>query len=498
MENSVLEDDCNSMEEDNDSLDSSPGQWMKQRRSSVLTGRGVTLKMLMDDHIVEPGNGCLSIDYLGQKFKADLLQSGQIRWDGTKHLFNSPSAWAIHVKKLINPDKKSGCGWASVKYQGKKLDLVKSIWYRKVGQKLSGLTPPLTPSSELNLSIEENGDNGNYSDSMEILESNGESNGMVDNGGAVDLRSEATKARSPTQEVDATEQKMDKEKKGETEAVKLQNDDKHNNENGTNEKPKIIKYSMLPKEKSKLPSTTQVKSVHFEKIGKIQPFTVSITTNCLMLMDFHCHLTTSEVVGYLAGKWNNQTQHMTVLQAFPCKCRLGDKENAALVETMIQRDIALRGLSLIGWYHSHPKCDVEPSVQDINCQMQYQLKLKGEGASYQPCLAMICGPYRDDSKSSKISAFWVMPSKEERSLDLGMPMAMKVSQQQDVFLTQDVLQEMKMLAEFYKDANDAIKFSDKWHSSTTYLHKFKGSLTDKLPKDNSDGRLLQYIESLII
>ncbi len=28
--------------------------------------------------------------------------------------FNSPSAWAIHCKKIVNPNKKSGCGWASV------------------------------------------------------------------------------------------------------------------------------------------------------------------------------------------------------------------------------------------------------------------------------------------------------------------------------------------------------------------------------------------------
>ena len=29
-------------------------------------------------------------------------------------MFNSPSAWAIHCKKMVNPFKKSGCGWASV------------------------------------------------------------------------------------------------------------------------------------------------------------------------------------------------------------------------------------------------------------------------------------------------------------------------------------------------------------------------------------------------
>ena len=35
-----------------------------RRKRSILTGRGVTLGMLLDDGIVEPGENCLSIDYL--------------------------------------------------------------------------------------------------------------------------------------------------------------------------------------------------------------------------------------------------------------------------------------------------------------------------------------------------------------------------------------------------------------------------------------------------
>lgn len=37
----------------------------------------------------------------------------------------------MHCKRIINPDKKSGCGWASVKYKGKKLDAYKATWLRK-------------------------------------------------------------------------------------------------------------------------------------------------------------------------------------------------------------------------------------------------------------------------------------------------------------------------------------------------------------------------------
>jgi proteasome lid subunit RPN8/RPN11 len=49
-----------------------------------------------------------------------------------------------------------------------------------------------------------------------------------------------------------------------------------------------------------------------------------------------------------------------------------------------------RGLSLVGWYHSHPECQADPSIKDIESQFEYQLCLKGMGSSYHPCIGVIC------------------------------------------------------------------------------------------------------------
>lgn len=67
----------------------------------------------------------------GKKFLGDLQPDGRIVWQETGQVFNSPSAWATHCKKLVNPAKKSGCGWASVKYKGQKLDKYKAAWLRR-------------------------------------------------------------------------------------------------------------------------------------------------------------------------------------------------------------------------------------------------------------------------------------------------------------------------------------------------------------------------------
>lgn len=51
----------------------------------------------------------------------------------------------------------------------------------------------------------------------------------------------------------------------------------------------------------------------------------------------------------------------------------------------------MRGLSLVGWYHSHPRGPALPSLQDIDSQMDHQLRLQGSNNGFQPCLGVICG-----------------------------------------------------------------------------------------------------------
>lgn len=100
-------------------------------RGAVLTRRGITLRVLLRDGLLEPGCGVLSIYYLGKKFVGDLGADGAITWQETGQVFGSPSAWATHCKRLVNPAKKSGCGWASVRYKGQRLDQYKAAWLRR-------------------------------------------------------------------------------------------------------------------------------------------------------------------------------------------------------------------------------------------------------------------------------------------------------------------------------------------------------------------------------
>uniref|UniRef100_A0A673H3D9 MPN domain-containing protein n=1 Tax=Sinocyclocheilus rhinocerous TaxID=307959 RepID=A0A673H3D9_9TELE len=378
-------------------------------RGSLLTRRGITLRVLLKDGLVEPGDGILSIHYLGKTFVGDLLNDGKIRWVETGQIFNSPSAWATHCKRLVNPAKKSGCGWASVRYRGQKLVQYKTTWLHKY-----------QPSADMvNISLVQRRD----------------------------------RERIP------------------------------------------VRYCTLGTRDAARDPHTLVELSAFSAINRFQPFNVAVSSNVLLLMDFHCHLTTSEVVGYLGGRWDTNTQLLTVLRAFPCRTRLADKDAAPAVEEEICQNLFMRGLSLVGWYHSHPRGPALPSLQDIDSQMDHQLRLQGSSNGFQPCLGIICGPYYHGNQgvASTITPFWVVPPPEQRPNDYGIPVAVEVTYVQDNFLTTDVLNEMMLLVEFYRSAPDLVQFSQMWSPNSSVLDKIKASLSGHAPKDQAYAQILEHV-----
>lgn len=162
-------------------------------------------------------------------------------------------------------------------------------------------------------------------------------------------------------------------------------------------------------------TNTMVECVPFASIGKIQPFLITLSTNSAFLMDFHCHLTKSEVSGYLAGHWDVSTQSkqqinkinrsncyifffldldLQVIRAFPCRCTKNDRTNARYIETEIRKTIEREKLTLVGWYHSHPSTASAPTLRDIDAQLDYQIKMKGANDNtYTPCVGIIICKY---------------------------------------------------------------------------------------------------------
>ena len=99
-------------------LNSNKGKAKKWRNSAPKRPAGsITLKCLIEAEIMQPGVKVLTLEYKGAVTRADLNREGQIRFNGA--CFESPSAFSIYVKRLVNPTRKADDGWKAVKYEGK-------------------------------------------------------------------------------------------------------------------------------------------------------------------------------------------------------------------------------------------------------------------------------------------------------------------------------------------------------------------------------------------
>ncbi|XP_031342606.1 MPN domain-containing protein CG4751-like isoform X2 [Photinus pyralis] len=423
---------------------------MQSHLQAALLGHGINTNISLTtteeedkDEQDEEGEDVEEFVDEGQKFVGDLLEDGKIRSQETDIVFASPSAWAIACKRFINPDKKSGCGWASVKYKGKKLDAYKNIWYKK---RKEG---------------EQKHDKGDITNAMLI----------------------ATEKRSYVEEFENEMFELSKVMAASISQSRV-----------------VVKHNTIANRTFTHDANTLVECVPFSNLGKIQPFLISLSTNAALLLDFHCHLTKSEVCGYLAGHWDVNSHNLQITHAFPCRNVKSERESAPQVEAKIAKMIEKEHLTLVGWYHSHPHCAATPTLRDIDAQLDYQIRMKGTSDnSYTPCIGIIVSPYSYENTSleSNIIAYWVIPPPEAKPNEYGRPMLMSYSVVQDSILATNVMDEMKKCAQYYQKEKDFVHFMDKFNATTTYIEKLKTTLTSKFPRDQNETTLWSFIRDIL-
>ncbi|CAM9699408.1 unnamed protein product, partial [Phaeothamnion confervicola] len=110
-----------------------------------------------------------------------------------------------------------------------------------------------------------------------------------------------------------------------------------------------------------------------------QPFAVLVHPTAAFTCDFHAHLCDSEVIGILAGWYDNGGRALYVQGAFPCVSteRSDDGSTDVEIDGVSQMKtvqlINSLGLKVVGWYHSHPTFQPDPSVVDIENHSNYQV-----------------------------------------------------------------------------------------------------------------------------
>uniref|UniRef100_A0A8C0KI19 Deubiquitinase MYSM1 n=1 Tax=Canis lupus dingo TaxID=286419 RepID=A0A8C0KI19_CANLU len=110
----------------------------------------------------------------------------------------------------------------------------------------------------------------------------------------------------------------------------------------------------------------------------------------------HAHVSMAEVIGLLGGRYSEVDKVVEVCAAEPCNSLSTGLqcEMDPVSQTQASETLAVRGYSVIGWYHSHPAFDPNPSLRDIDTQAKYQSYFSRGGAKF---IGMIVSPYNQNN-----------------------------------------------------------------------------------------------------
>ncbi|XP_073090104.1 deubiquitinase MYSM1 isoform X2 [Manis javanica] len=158
------------------------------------------------------------------------------------------------------------------------------------------------------------------------------------------------------------------------------------------EKGKSVKSSKVPRPTKSSFDPFQLIPCNFFSEEKQEPFQVRVASEALLIMDLHAHVSMAEVIGLLGGRYSEVDKIVEVCAAEPCNSLSTGLqcEMDPVSQTQASETLAVRGYSVIGWYHSHPAFDPNPSLRDIDTQAKYQSYFSRGGAKF---IGMIVSPY---------------------------------------------------------------------------------------------------------
>lgn len=90
-----------------------------------------------------------------------------------------------------------------------------------------------------------------------------------------------------------------------------------------------------------------------------QPFSVVADPRVLAVMDFHSHLLSCEIIGFLGGSWDKQSRSLHLREAFPCRS-IAAESGAMHVELDPLAEVQVRQVTSLSSSTSR-KLSLEPS-----------------------------------------------------------------------------------------------------------------------------------------
>ncbi|KAJ3392760.1 hypothetical protein HDU84_003497 [Entophlyctis sp. JEL0112] len=224
------------------------------------------------------------------------------------------------------------------------------------------------------------------------------------------------------------------------------------------------------------------------------PFKVHVESNVQMIVDFHAHLAETEIIGLLGGTYDSAKRCLYVNDVFPCKsisttiqCEM-DPESEVKAHTYF----ASKDKSVVGWYHSHPTFDPNPSIRDIETQTDHQHLFMREGDGIEPFVGAIYSPYDTRIEGMMSKSEWMCVGgtmskngkyskqtpkiNQSHFLVKGLPYACDCVFEPSAGLSDSLLDRIFDLITEFKEYSFRIKLEQAFKDSMTRLDKIVGSL----------------------
>ncbi|XP_068809419.1 deubiquitinase MYSM1 isoform X1 [Struthio camelus] len=217
---------------------------------------------------------------------------------------------------------------------------------------------------------------------------------------------------------------------------------------------------------------------------KQEPFQVKVSSEALLIMDLHSHVSMAEVIGLLGGRYSEADCVVEVCAAEPCNSLSTGLqcEMDPVSQTQASETLAARGYSVIGWYHSHPAFDPNPSIRDIDTQAKYQSYFSRGGAMF---IGMIISPYNRNNPLP-YSQITCLVISDEISADgsYRLPYKFEVQQMLEEPQWELIFEKTRWIIEKYRFSHSSVPMDKIFHrdSDLTCLQKLLECMRKTLGK----------------
>ncbi|KAG0325543.1 Myb-like, SWIRM and MPN domains 1 [Dissophora globulifera] len=234
------------------------------------------------------------------------------------------------------------------------------------------------------------------------------------------------------------------------------------------------------------------------------PFRVKVSSDAMLIMDFHSHMAETEVIGLLGGLYDEDERILFILGVFPCRsistglqCEMDPTS-----EIEARQFFSSKGFVVVGWYHSHPTFEPNPSIRDIENQCGYQELFRRQGTGVEPFVGVIVSPF-DPRNLSSLSKFQFLTVSEQydEHLQGRVPYGFDREITRTNELSVAVFQQLTELARYYKTHEHLVDLTKPLRRGemTTRLDKLLRSLNHHIFVDESMARaFLGRVRELIV